>query len=102
MIGLGHYLILAALLFCIGFVGAVAKRNAIAVLMSVELMLNAVNLNLVAFDRFGAHAQAYGQTLAVFIIAVAAAEVAVGLAILLNLYRRRASTRVDDLEDLKW
>jgi NADH:ubiquinone oxidoreductase subunit K len=102
MIGLNHYLILAALLFCIGFIGAVAKRNAIAVLMGVELMLNAVNLNLVAFDRFGNHAEPLGQAFAVFIIAVAAAEVAVALAIILTLYRRRGNTNIDDLEELKW
>lgn len=102
MIGIDHYLILAALLFCIGFVGAVVKRNAIAVLMGVELMLNAVNLNLVAFDRFGAHAAPLGQTFAIFIIAVAAAEVAVGLAIILTLYRHRAKTSVDDLDALRW
>jgi NADH:ubiquinone oxidoreductase subunit K len=102
MIGLGHYLILAALLFCIGFAGAVAKRNAIAVLMGVELMLNAVNLNLVAFDRFGRVDQALGQAFALFIVAVAAAEVSVALAIILSLYRRRASTSVDDLDGLKW
>ena len=101
MIGLQHYLVLSALLFCIGLIGAVAKRNAIAVLMGVELMLNAVNLNLVAFDRFGSHAAPLGQAFAVFIIAVAAAEVAVGLAIILTLYRRRASTSVDDLDSLK-
>jgi len=102
MIGLNHYLILAAVLFCVGFVGAVAKRNAIAVLMGVELMLNAVNLNLVAFDRFGAGSQPFGQAFAVFIVAVAAAEVAVALAIVLALYRRRGNTNVDDLEGLKW
>lgn len=102
MIGLNHYLVLAALLFCIGFVGAVAKRNAIAVLMGVELMLNAVNLNLVAFDRFGSRAEPLGQAFAVFVIAVAAAEVAVALAIILTLYRRRGHTNVDDLEGLKW
>ncbi len=101
MIGLSQYLILSALLFCIGFLGAVAKRNAIAVLMGVELMLNAVNLNLVAFDRFGTHPAPLGQAFAIFIIAVAAAEVAVGLAIILTLYRRRASTTVDDLDALK-
>ena len=101
MIGLSQYLILSALLFCIGFLGAVAKRNAIAVLMGVELMLNAVNLNLVAFDRFGPHSAPLGQAFAIFIIAVAAAEVAVGLAIILTLYRRRASTTVDDLDALK-
>ena len=101
MIGLSQYLILSALLFCIGFLGAVAKRNAIAVLMGVELMLNAVNLNLVAFNRFGAHPAPLGQAFAIFIIAVAAAEVAVGLAIILTLYRRRASTTVDDLDALK-
>ncbi|HUW39441.1 MAG TPA: NADH-quinone oxidoreductase subunit NuoK [Rectinemataceae bacterium] len=102
MIGLDHYLVLAAALFCIGFVGAVVKRNAIAVLMGIELMLNAVNLNLVAFDRFGPHGAPLGQSFAVFIIAVAAAEVAVALAIILTLYRRRSNTRVDDLDMLKW
>ena len=102
MIGLDHYLVLAAALFCIGFLGAVVKRNAIAVLMGVELMLNAVNLNLVAFDRFGVHVVPLGQSFAVFIIAVAAAEVAVALAIILTLYRRRSNTRVDDLDMLKW
>jgi NAD(P)H-quinone oxidoreductase subunit 4L len=102
MIGLTHYLILAALLFCIGFVGAVSKRSSIAVLMGVELMLNGVNLNLVAFDRFGHHAEPLGQAFAIFIIAVAAAEVAVALAIILALYRKRGRTSVDDLEGLKW
>jgi NADH-quinone oxidoreductase subunit K len=80
----------------------VSKRSAIAVLMGVELMLNAVNLNLVAFDRFGSHTLPVGQAFAVFIIAVAAAEVAVALAIILTLYRRRGNTSVDDLEGLKW
>lgn len=102
MIGLNHYLILAALLFCIGLFGAVAKRSAIAVLMGVELMLNAANLNLVAFDRFGHHAQPLGQAFAVFVIAVAAAEVAVALALIIALYRRRANANVDDLKELKW
>lgn len=102
MIGLDHYLVLAAALFCIGFVGAVIKRNAIAVLMGIELMLNAVNLNLVAFDRFGSHVVPLGQSFAVFIIAVAAAEVSVALAIILALYRRRSNTNVDDLDMLKW
>lgn len=102
MIGLEHYLILAAALFCIGLYAAVAKKNAVSVFMGIELMLNSVNINLVAFNRFLKPEILAGQTFAIFLIVVAAAEVAVGLAIILSLYRDRTSTTVDDLDWLKW
>ena len=101
-IGLEHYLILAALVFTIGFYGAVAKKNAIAVLMGVELMLNAVNINLVAFNRFLNPDAAMGFVFAIFVIVVAASEVAVGLAIIIKIYRERLVTNVDDIDWLKW
>lgn len=101
-IGLEHYLILAALVFTIGFYGAVAKKNAIAVLMGVELMLNAVNINMVAFNRFLNADVAMGFVFAIFVIVVAASEVAVGLAIIMKIYRERLVTNVDDIDWLKW
>lgn len=102
MITLYHYLLLSAALFSIGLFGAVAKKNAIAVFMGIELMLNSVNINLVAFNYFLKPDVLTGHTFAIFIIAVAAAEVAVGLAIILSLYRHRKSTTVDDIDLLKW
>jgi NADH:ubiquinone oxidoreductase subunit K len=102
MITLSHYLVLAAALFCIGLYGAVAKKNAVAVFMGIELMLNSVNINIVAFNRFLSFDKPAGHVFAIFIIVVAAAEVAVGLAILLAVYRHRKSTTVDDLDWLKW
>ncbi len=102
MIGLQHYLVLSALLFSIGLFGALAKRNVIAILMSIELMLNAINLNLVAFSRYVSAGEVVGQLFAVFVIVVAAAEVAVGLALVITIYRDRLSTSVDDFDWLKW
>jgi NADH:ubiquinone oxidoreductase subunit K len=102
MITLYHYLFLAAALFCIGLYGAVAKKNAIAVFMGIELMLNSVNINLVAFNHFLKPDLLEGHTFAIFIIAVAAAEVAIGMAIIISLYRHRKSTTVDDIDLLKW
>ncbi|HHP51106.1 MAG TPA: NADH-quinone oxidoreductase subunit NuoK [Moorella mulderi] len=102
MITLNHYVALSALLFCIGLLGALGKRNAIAILMGIELMLNAVNINLVAFNRFLQPSQVVGQVFALFIILVAAAEVAVGLALVINIYRRRLDTNIEDLNWLKW
>lgn len=102
MITLYHYLILAAALFSIGLYGAVSKKNAIGVFMGIELMLNSVNINLVAFNHFLKPEVLAGQTFAIFIIAVAACEVAVGLAIILSLYRHKKSTTVDDIDLLKW
>lgn len=102
MITLYHYLVLAAALFSIGLYGAVAKKNAIAVFMGIELMLNSVNINLIAFNHFLKPQILAGHTFAIFVIAVAACEVAVGLAIILSLYRHRKSTTVDDIDLLKW
>jgi NADH:ubiquinone oxidoreductase subunit K len=102
MITLYHYLVLAAALFSIGLYGAVAKKNAIAVFMGIELMLNSVNINLIAFNHFLKPQVLAGHTFAIFTIAVAACEVAVGLAIILQLYRHRKSTTVDDIDLLKW
>lgn len=102
MITLQHYLLLAAILFCIGLYGAVSKKNAISVFMGIELMLNSVNINLVAFNHFLRPEVLAGHTFAIFVIAVAACEVAVGLAIIISLYRHRKSTTVDDIDLLKW
>ncbi|GKU27570.1 NADH-quinone oxidoreductase subunit K [Clostridium folliculivorans] len=102
MIGLEGYLLLAAGLFCIGLYGVFTKRNVISVLMSVELMMNAVNINLVAFNRFLSPVKVTGHIFAIFVIVVAAAEIAVGLAIILNIYRSRTTTNVEDFNILKW
>jgi len=99
VIGLSHYLILAALLFAIGAVGVVTRRNALIVLMSVELMLNAVNLTLVAASRFGENLD--GQVLALFVMSVAAAEAAVGLAIVISAFRARKTINLDEINLLK-
>ncbi|MFF1700126.1 NADH-quinone oxidoreductase subunit NuoK [Streptomyces sp. NPDC058257] len=96
---LAYPAVLAALLFCVGLYGVLARRNAILVLMSVELMLNAVNLNLVAFDVWLRDALHSGQALTLFTIAIAAAEIGIGLAIVLAVYRSRGSSAVDELRD---
>jgi NADH-quinone oxidoreductase subunit K len=93
-------LVLSALLFSVGIYGLLVRRNAVLVLMSVELMLNAVNLDLVAFDVWLRDALHSGQTLALFVVTVAAAEVGLGLAIVLQVFRQRATIAVDDLDDL--
>ena len=102
MIPLSWYLILAAGLFSIGLFGVLARRNAVAILLGVELMLNAVNINLVAFWRYGDVAQMAGQVFAVIVFAVAAAEVAVGLALVISVYRRRNTVVAEELDLLKW
>lgn len=102
MIPLSWVLILAAGLFSIGLFGVLARRNAVAILLSVELMLNAVNINLVAFWRYGDVAQMAGQVFAVIVFAVAAAEVAVGLALVISVYRRRNTVVAEELDLLKW
>ncbi|MFI6344689.1 NADH-quinone oxidoreductase subunit NuoK [Streptomyces sp. NPDC050560] len=91
--------VLAVLLFCVGVYGVLARRNAILVLMAVELMLNAVNLNLVAFDAWLRDSLHAGQALALFTVAVAAAEIGIGLAIVLMVHRARGSSAVDLLRD---
>ena len=101
-IGLGHYLALAAILFGIGIFGVLTRRNAIGILMSIELMFNSVNINLVAFNRFTAPDDLVGQVFAVFVIVVAAAEATVGLAIVILIYRNWRGIDVDRVNLLKW
>ncbi len=101
MIPLSWYLLLAAGLFCIGVFGALARRNAVAVLMGIELMLNAVNINLLAFWRYTTVTQMTGQLFAVFVITVAAAEAAVGLALIIAIYRQRRTVNVEELDTMK-
>lgn len=101
-IPLSWYLILAAALFSIGLFGVLSRRNAIAILLGVELMLNAVNINLVAFWRYLAPANMAGQAFAVIVFAVAAAEVAVGLALIIAVYRRRKTVVADEIDLMKW
>jgi NADH-quinone oxidoreductase subunit K len=103
-IGLPHYLIVSAVLFCIGLFGVIARRNVLVIYMSLELMLNAGNLALVAASRFNSNLNTAlnGQIMVFFVITVAAAEVAVGLALIVALYRRRQTTHVEDLTTLKF
>ena len=106
MITLGDYLIVSGILFVIGFAGVMLRRNLIIILMSLELMLNAANLSLVAFSRFRVDSNGLPnynvQVFVFFIITVAAAEVAVGLAIIVALYRARQTTDVKDISSLKF
>ncbi len=101
-LGLYHYLILSAILFSIGLYGVLAKRNAVIILMCIELMLNAVNITLVAFSRYVVPALLTGQIFAIFIIVVAAAEVAVGLAIILAIYRGLETIDATKIDLMKW
>jgi len=98
-VGLEHYLVVSGLLFCLGVLGVILRRNLLVLYMSLELMLNAANLALVAFSRFNDHLNS--QVMVFFIITVAAAEVAVGLALIVALYRKRQSAHVEDLASLK-
>jgi NADH-quinone oxidoreductase subunit K len=102
MIPLSWYLILSAALFSIGLFGVLARRNAIAILLGVELMLNAVNINLVAFWRYLEPTMMTGQVFAIIVFAVAAAEVAVGLALVISVYRNRKTVVADELDMMKW
>ena len=102
LIPLPHYLIFAALLFVIGIYGAVVRRNIIGILISIELILNAANINLVAFSQTTSKAAETGQVFAIFVIAIAAAEAAVGLAIVLALFRVRKTILSDEIHLLKW
>jgi NADH:ubiquinone oxidoreductase subunit K len=99
-VGLDHFLILSIILFSIGLYGALAKRNVVVILICVEIMLNAVNIALVAFSRYG-HILT-GQVFAIFIMVVAAAEVAVGLAIIMSIYRSRETVDVEKTDIMKW
>jgi len=97
-----HYLTLAAILFSIGFYGLLTRRNAIALLMSLELMFNAVNINLVALNRFVTPRDFTGQIFAIFVIVIAAAEATIGLAIVILIYRNWHSIDADRINLLKW
>jgi NADH-quinone oxidoreductase subunit K len=97
--GLEHYLVVSALLFCLGLLGVITRRNLLVMYMSLELMLNAANLALVSFSRFNDNLN--GQILVFFIITVAAAEVSVGLALIVALYRKRQTAHVEDLTTMK-
>ena len=98
-IGITHYLVVAAILFLIGMVGVITRRNVMIIFMSIELMLSSVNLNLVAFSRlYGLH----GQVFSLFIAADAAAEAAIGLGILIAFFRNRSTVNMDEVDLLKW
>jgi NAD(P)H-quinone oxidoreductase subunit 4L len=101
-IGLTHYLVLSAVLFCIGLYGALTRRNAVIILMCIELMLNAVNISLIAFSSYVVPQLLTGQVFAIFVIVVAAAEVAVGLAIVLAIFRHFKDIDIDNINLLKW
>ncbi|MFN2614429.1 MAG: NADH-quinone oxidoreductase subunit NuoK [Actinomycetota bacterium] len=98
--GPAHYLALAGILFTLGVVGVLMRRNALVIFMSIELMLNAVNLTLITFARV--HGTLDGQVLAFFVIVVAAAEVVVGLAIIVSMFRPKPTASVDEARSLKW
>ncbi len=102
-LGIEHYLILSGILFCIGLYGALAKRNAVAILMAIEIMLNAVNIALVAFSRYLVPDVVVltGHVFAIFVMTVAAAEAAVGLAIIISIYRSRSSVDVEQMDLMK-
>jgi NADH:ubiquinone oxidoreductase subunit K len=102
MIPLSWYLIFAAALFSIGLYGVMARKNIIAILMSIELMLTAININFIAFWRYSLQGQLAGQVFAVIVFAVSASEVAVGLALVISLFRRVNKVAADEINLLKW
>jgi NADH:ubiquinone oxidoreductase subunit K len=105
MIELGHFQVLSAALFSIGLYGVLARKSAVLILMSIELMLNAVNLNLIgfaAFVDFSEAQRALGQVIVIFVITVAAAELALAVAIILRLYRNRSTVNMDEIDIMKW
>jgi NADH-quinone oxidoreductase subunit K len=95
-----HYLVLSAALLAIGTIGVLTRRNIVIILMSIELILNAVNINLIAFSHY--YGQVTGQVFAIFVITVAVAEAAVGLGILIALFRNKETVQADEIELLKW
>ena len=99
---LNQFLVLSAALFAMGVYGLLVRRNIVLILLSVELMLTAVNINLVAFESYLVTAEAIGQVFAIFVITVAAEEVGIGLAIVLMIFRNRKSANVDDLSLMRW
>ena len=101
-VGLKHYLILSALLFSIGVFGLTTRSNAFRVLMSIEVILNAININLVAFAHYTDSVLAQGQIFSLFVMAIAAAEAAIGLSLLLLIYRNRVNIKIESFATLKW
>jgi NAD(P)H-quinone oxidoreductase subunit 4L len=105
LIELAHFQVLSAALFAIGLYGVLARRSAVLILMSIELMLNAVNINLIGFAAFGDFEEpqrTLGQVIVIFVITIAAAELALAIAIILRLYRNRSSVNVDEIDLMKW
>tara|TARA_B100001013_G_C24469353_1_gene386777 strand:- start:347 stop:655 length:309 start_codon:yes stop_codon:yes gene_type:complete len=102
MIPLAWYLTFAAALFCLGLYAVLARKNAVAILMGIELMLNAVIVNLIAFWRYNEPANVSGQAFAIIVFAVAAAEAAVGLALIISIYRRRETVMAEEIDMMKW
>lgn len=102
MLTLSHFIILSVILFSIGIFGVLTRRNAIGILMSIELIFNAININMVAFSKFFTPQEIYGEIFTVFIITVAAAESVVGLAIILAIYRTRQKIFADEMNLMKW
>jgi NADH:ubiquinone oxidoreductase subunit K len=101
-VGLTHYLVVSALLFCLGLYAMLTRRNAVAILMGIELMLNATNINLVAFNKFVAPAAVSGQVFALVVITLAACEAGVGLALVIAAYRNLETIHVDEINVMKW
>ena len=101
-VGLTHYLTVSALLFCLGLYAMLTRRNAVAILMGIELMLNAANVNLVAFNKFVAPAAVSGQVFALVVITLAACEAGVGLALVMAAYRNLETIHVDEINVMKW
>ena len=99
-IGTTHYVALSAALFLIGSVGVLTRRNIVIILMSIELILNAVNINLIAFSKYYGHV--HGQIFAIFVIAIAVAEAAIGLGILIAMFRNKGTVLADEVDLLKW
>jgi NADH:ubiquinone oxidoreductase subunit K len=102
LLTLNHYLALSAILFCIGIYGVLTRRNAIGILMSIELLFNAANINFIAFSKFITPQALTGQIFAVFVITIAAAEATVGLAIVILIYRHHKEINVDKINIMKW
>ena len=100
IIGLGHYLVVSAILFCIGLFGLLIRKNILMMMLSIELILNAANLSFVSFSAFNGNLS--GQVVVFFTMIVAAAEVTVGVAVVVMLYRKNNTTNVDKLDSLKW
>lgn len=100
MITINHYMAVSAAMLLIGTVGVLTRRNIVVILMSIELILNAVNVNLIAFSKY--HNQVTGQVFAIFVIAVAVAEAAVGLGVLIAMFRNKGTVQADEVDLLKW